>query len=663
MAITGSDFLLTPVRNFPYIMRPLTNITPFTYEDGTTYLEILTLLDTYIRKMGPDVDVKLKELFEEFQKGITNAENTIIKEREEWKKLFDDFMADIVVQLEALNDQAVANLVNRPESKLSGALNSKFVGKDTIFINVKDHGAKGDGVTNDQAAIQVAMNIARDATSSSVVVFPDGEYNVPHVVDIYSNTTLLGIGDAWLIKKLGSTATTVFGIRSFGNKGYGSGANNVVIRNLKFRGDFANNRGVAGLGANHASNILIEDCIFDQCMVKNHVFDMGGCENITWRNCTFRGSKYATAADRYNECIQLDNSARSGSSYLDLPGSYDGLPCRNIVVDNCKFLPLTLDGVTYPAPTPFGSHYGVEGKYQENVRFTNNLISGFASDTSSTFKGLIHLVAMRNVEISGNTFDNTLGSAINAIRFINLTSSISPVDFDNSTFTPYPLTVSMSSHSVKILNNHFKGFNNLNTLHEIISVYGGSNPLGKASEVIVSGNSFENCAVDGISGTGANHVQLTHCKNIVVSNNVCDMARRIVYFATVEDVIISGNRGEHLAVGFAINGVNGSGVTIVDNVLNDYSGGIYVDNSNNVSVRGNILENQRSTSEIGIDIASGSNIIVSSNIVTGANNNGVRIKSECANGIVSNNIVSGKVLPISIGSGATNIIEGENVVI
>ena len=131
MAITGSDFLLTPVRNFPYIMRPLTNITPFTYEDGTTYLEILTLLDTYIRKMGPDVDVKLKELFDEFQAGITNAENTIIHEREVWQALFDNFMSDIVVQLEGLNDQAVANLVETPGSKVSVTLNSKFANKST----------------------------------------------------------------------------------------------------------------------------------------------------------------------------------------------------------------------------------------------------------------------------------------------------------------------------------------------------------------------------------------------------------------------------------------------------------------------------------------------------------------------------------------------------
>ena len=130
MAITGNDFLVTPVKSFPYVMRPLNNITPFTYEDGTTYLEILTYLDKYIKDMGPDVDEKLKQLFDEFQAGITNAENTITNEIENWETLFNDFMADVVVRLEALNDQSVSNLLNDKNT---------FTGKTSRSLFAKEY--------------------------------------------------------------------------------------------------------------------------------------------------------------------------------------------------------------------------------------------------------------------------------------------------------------------------------------------------------------------------------------------------------------------------------------------------------------------------------------------------------------------------------------------
>ena len=62
-------------------------------------------------------------------------------------------------------------------------------GEDSSLFNVKDYGAKGDGVTDDTTSVQTAIEAAANATvvfelpdwhdaifSTSTVVFPSGHY-------------------------------------------------------------------------------------------------------------------------------------------------------------------------------------------------------------------------------------------------------------------------------------------------------------------------------------------------------------------------------------------------------------------------------------------------------------------------------------------------------
>ena len=68
-----------------------------------------------------------------------------------------------------------------------------------VFRNVKDFGAKGDGVTDDAAAIQAAVNDGgRDGSSfgttgaPAVIYFPEGTYLMSSSVQSYVNTFLVG---------------------------------------------------------------------------------------------------------------------------------------------------------------------------------------------------------------------------------------------------------------------------------------------------------------------------------------------------------------------------------------------------------------------------------------------------------------------------------------
>lgn len=80
---------------------------------------------------------------------------------------------------------------NKPVSAATQtALNAK-VSVDALVVNVRDHGAKGDGVTDDTASINTAISTS---PAGSVIWFPPGTYLVSSTVVLYPNRTYLGPG-------------------------------------------------------------------------------------------------------------------------------------------------------------------------------------------------------------------------------------------------------------------------------------------------------------------------------------------------------------------------------------------------------------------------------------------------------------------------------------
>lgn len=69
-----------------------------------------------------------------------------------------------------------------------------------VFRNVKDYGAKGDGVTDDTAAINSAMsdgarcgnNCGSSTIKPAIVYFPAGTYLVSSSIQQWYNTQLIG---------------------------------------------------------------------------------------------------------------------------------------------------------------------------------------------------------------------------------------------------------------------------------------------------------------------------------------------------------------------------------------------------------------------------------------------------------------------------------------
>jgi hypothetical protein len=64
------------------------------------------------------------------------------------------------------------------------------VGIDTIFVNVKDHGAIGNNIADDTEAIQEAIDLA--AAGGGVVWFPVGTYKTSARLEVFDGVTLQG---------------------------------------------------------------------------------------------------------------------------------------------------------------------------------------------------------------------------------------------------------------------------------------------------------------------------------------------------------------------------------------------------------------------------------------------------------------------------------------
>ena len=110
-----------------------------------------------------------------------------------------------------------------------------LVPKDTLVYNVKDHGAIGNGVADDTAALQAAIDA--QPVSGGVIFLPNGTYKITSALNLRSNITIYGEGtQATKIKQTSTTAnglrgidTHYFKIRDLSLIGPGSGTGTGIL--------------------------------------------------------------------------------------------------------------------------------------------------------------------------------------------------------------------------------------------------------------------------------------------------------------------------------------------------------------------------------------------------------------------------------------------------
>lgn len=121
---------MTEVTNLPYRDGvPFSTATPFTYREGATVLQLIRALKDWAGKVVPELNDALNAFWDQYLKDHQAILDNIIDTKDDWQALFDQFMVDVVAQLETLNDQAVASLVGNPVSQLRLALDAVYATK------------------------------------------------------------------------------------------------------------------------------------------------------------------------------------------------------------------------------------------------------------------------------------------------------------------------------------------------------------------------------------------------------------------------------------------------------------------------------------------------------------------------------------------------------
>lgn len=500
---------------------PLAQITPFTYREGATLMYIVERLKRWSVELGPEIQVIIDEALDELTEHVDDAKNF-------WESKFDEFMADIIAQLEGLNDQAMANLIRNELSETRKALETFFVLNNALVINVEDFGAKNDGnsanPTDNTAAFANALAKAK-ATGRPLYV-PGGSFWVSGMLTAHDNLTVYNFGT--IRKRLNSESTALFNLPSVRGQGYGAGVSNVKFIGGTYRGDFANNVGLTLLSAHHSQNLTIKDAVFTECVINNHLVDLGGCRNVKFSNVDFVGF----AGTRiYGEAIQLDNSTRIGATVPDDLSTYDGLATRDVYLENVRSLPIKIGAIEYPCPNPIGSHWGVTGKYFENIKIRDLYVESPISDTSSASRGVLHFFSVRGLDIDGLTINNTKGVIVAGVRTFNMTTAcalsavnvVGNADAVREDISDNPQT----SDRIRITRSKFIGFKNSSTLENIISLRGSETK--NAQDIFVDDVEFIDSAYTPRGNVGALQISIGDAKNVHVSNVRSNMSRRVVF--------------------------------------------------------------------------------------------------------------------------------------
>jgi len=219
-----------------------------------------------------------------------------------------------------LNESLSANTINFALSS-AGAVSRTVQSKLTDFISVKDFGAVGDGVTDDTASIQAAIDAAfkkpnysdynevnevyrENGSYSNIVIFPEGTYVVSDTILLKNCVRIVGEGSA-NTKILPASSFSSSKTRTL----YLPGGNESISFIFDSRQDvasqwswaidiigigIANTNGVANLGGINLTNThkwLIENCSFSNMSYGIYLYGswLGTARRNTTHSCNIVG--------------------------------------------------------------------------------------------------------------------------------------------------------------------------------------------------------------------------------------------------------------------------------------------------------------------------------------------------------------------------------------
>jgi hypothetical protein len=235
---------------------------------------------------------------------------------------------------------------------ISGQAKGLFVNS---VVNVKQFGAKGDGVADDTAAVQAALS-----SGAGRVYFPKGEYLTSNGLELPSNLEVFGDGYTSKITSTGTNKRVLFA----------TSKNFIAVRNLFINGNLTGNGSISagadggdGVFFHTCENVVVEGCFFDNIGQATYTGFSSGV-------CLFHTNKALIRANTF-----LSNSkSRTGA---DISFAYY---CSTVIVT---------ENISYSEQDSFisGSSVGLTDSDTAYHTITGNI--GFRADGSDARTGIL----------------------------------------------------------------------------------------------------------------------------------------------------------------------------------------------------------------------------------------------------------------------------------
>ena len=394
-------------------------------------------------------------------------------------------------------------------------------------INVKQLGAKGDGVTDETSLLNAIFSYC-NTNDIHTIIFPYGTYNVSDTVTIYSNSIIQGAGkNATIINNTATddTESNHF-IFAFESK------TNLKLSGITFKGskgasDYSvtSTKLYFGLRLNNATNVVIDNCEFKQ--IYTTALSIRNSSDITITNNTFTSNGWndigmTHTISRIN--ILDNNFSDIGYHAINAEDGEMNEPVSDILISGNKMN--TNNSTTQPVAIQFSySQLSGSGHRYINIIITNN-------DIHNTWVGCI-VKFVENLVISNNIFEG-VGRCINNTT-TNMTDPNANFIID-SNFMNANHTLSLTNETYclelgKITNSRISNNTMINGSANNATLSNATYCEFKNNQIISSGQnglvtSGNNLHIEGniIKDTNTNAIYLTGCSKTFVNHNQIENA-------------------------------------------------------------------------------------------------------------------------------------------
>ena len=443
----------------------------------------------------------------------------------------------------------------------TGAVQTSVQSKLRETVSVRDFGAVGDGVTDDTAAIQAAI----DAIANGVVFFPVGTYKIGSQIDINTGVSLMGYGATLSITTAASSfvygassiaeSHVVAGFKVVGNGTTtltravfhtvsGAQIDTVVFKDLYF--DSVS----FGIYINHESSGNNANAKVIGCSFVNIFDDSDGVTSGRGVGVAFSGGNTAGRPPLRASVVGCSFTNTGRHAVYISSGS-------NLTVTGCNFYEHRTGATIQSYPLP-----ALNISRANNVTVTGNNFVG-CNDTCIAVQNGSPSGSCFNNTISGNTFSDysTYGIRVgtDSPDINGLVSDIilASNNFYHKSTNTYPALIILHGKNIKVTGNIIDASNLTVDHNSIISLYGygSTNP---SDNYHITNNTIM-MAISGVATAKAITIQSNICSGsqmVIIKDNIIEALANLYFTAgiTNSNLIYSDNFAVTRSANLVISG-------------------------------------------------------------------------------------------------------------